>query len=245
LAESRDFAIFATLVVSVKFSKAHPSKISPHTRRAGCNGRREFAASYRDLLDHYGLQGHRINVRKPHENGDVESSHGHFKDALDQALRLRESRDFDSVDNFLTFVRQLTTRRNASREKAFREEAATLNPLPRRRRSTCTSVPVTVRSDSIIRVKRNVYSVSSKYVGLKLEVRVHQDHLELWYQNQCLERMPRQFGQGKEAIDFRHVIDSLVRKPGAFVNYKVHPTEAYLEPEDHYCPVISRIATTG
>jgi len=192
---------------------------------------REFAASYRDLLDHYGLQGHRINVRKPHENGDVESSHGHFKDALDQALRLRESRDFDSVDNFLTFVRQLTTRRNASREKAFREEAATLNPLPRRRRSTCTSVPVTVRSDSIIRVKRNVYSVSSKYVGLKLEVRVHQDHIELWYQNQCLERMPRQFGQGKEAIDFRHVIDSLVRKPGAFVNYKyvnhMYPTTRF------------------
>ena len=85
---------------------------------------REFAASYRDLLEYYGLQGHRINVRKPHENGDVESSHGHFKDALDQALRLRESRDFDSVDNYVTFVRQLTTRRNASREKAFREEAA-------------------------------------------------------------------------------------------------------------------------
>jgi len=192
---------------------------------------KEFAASYRDLLEYYGLQGHRINVRKPHENGDVESSHGHFKDALDQALRLRESRDFDSVDNYVTFVRQLARHRNESREKRFREEAAALNSLPPQRRTTCTSVPVTVKSDSIIRIKRNVYSVSSKYVGLKLEVRIHQDHLELWYQNQCVEHMPRQFGQGKEAIDFRHVIDSLVRKPGAFINYKyvnhMYPTTRF------------------
>ena len=192
---------------------------------------REFATGYQELLDHYGLQGHRINVRKPHENGDVESSHGHFKDALDQALRLRGSRDFDSVDDFVAFARQLATRRNGSREDLFREEAAALNPLPPQRRSTCTSVTVTVKSDSIIRVKQNVYSVSSKYIGLKLEVRIHQDHLELWYQNECVERMPRQFGCGKEAIDFRHVIDSLVRKPGAFANYKyvshMYPTTRF------------------
>ena len=60
---------------------------------------KEFATQYRELLGHYGLEGHRINVRKPHENGDVESSHGHFKDALDQALRLRGSRDFSGVDD--------------------------------------------------------------------------------------------------------------------------------------------------
>lgn len=192
---------------------------------------REFATQYQELLDHYGLKGHRINVRKPHENGDVESSHGHFKDALDQALRLRGSRDFGCVDEFVTFARQLATRRNGARDKLFREEAAALHPLPPQRRSTCTSVAVAVKSDSVIRVKQNVYSVSSKYIGLKMEVRIHQDHLELWYQNECVERLPRQFGCGKEAIDFRHVIDSLVRKPGAFVNYKyvnhMYPTTRF------------------
>ena len=90
---------------------------------------------------------------------------------------------------------------------------------------------MTVKSDSVIRVKRNAYSVSSKYIGLHLEVRIHQDHLELWYRNECVERMPRQFGCGKEAIDFRHVIDSLVRKPGAFINYKyvnhMYPTTRF------------------
>jgi hypothetical protein len=90
---------------------------------------------------------------------------------------------------------------------------------------------VTVKSDSVIRVKRNAYSVNSKYVGLRLEVRIYQDHLELWYHNECVEELPRQFGTDKEMIDFRHVIDSLVRKPGAFVNYKyvnhMYPTTRF------------------
>jgi transposase InsO family protein len=192
---------------------------------------KEFTAAYRELLQHYGLQGHRINVRKPHENGDVESSHGHFKDALDQALRLRGSRDFAHLDDYLTFVRELLKRKNDGREKRFLEEAAALEPLPPQRRCAWTSLFVNVKSDSVIRVKRNAYSVSSKYLGFKLEVRIYQDHLELWHQNASVERMPRQFGCGNEAIDFRHVIDSLIRKPGAFVNYKyvhhMYPTTRF------------------
>ena len=192
---------------------------------------KEFAKQYRDLLQHLGAKGHRINVRKPHENGDVESSHGHFKDALDQALRLRGSRDFLTAEEYMGFVRQLVGRRNAARESRFREEREALSAVPARRLPTSTSQQVTVKSDSVIRVKRNVYSLSSKYIGLKLEVRIHQDHLELWYRNECVERLPRQFGQGKETIDFRHVIDSLVRKPGAFINYNyvhhLYPTTRF------------------
>ena len=64
-----------------------------------------------------------------------------------------------------------------------------------------------------------------------MDVLIHQDHLELWYGNECLEHLPRLFGQGKERIDFRHVIDSLVRKPGAFANYKyvnhLYPTTRF------------------
>ena len=192
---------------------------------------KEFASQYKDLLSHYGVRGHRINVRKPHENGDVESSHGHLKTAVDQALRLRGNRDFTSAHDLMAFIEQVVARRNALRAVAFREECAALEPLPRQRLSTFTVVPLTVKPDCILRIKRNAYSVSSKYIGLKVEVRIQQDHLELWYRNECLERMPRVFGNGKEAIDFRHVIDSLVRKPGAFLNYKyvnhMYPTTRF------------------
>jgi len=235
LCHSESFeALSAGLQDALHLAGGVPRRVRSDSLSAAVNNLssdKEFATQYRDLLAHYGVRGHRINVRKPHENGDVESSHGHFKDALDQALRLRGSRDFVSVDEYLAFVRQLINRRNVARENRFAEEVDVLSPLPAQRRSTCTSIPVTVPSDSVIRVKRNAYSVSSKYVGLQLEVRIHQDHLELWYRNERLEQLPRQFGYGKEAIDFRHVIDSLVRKPGAFINYKyanhMYPTTRF------------------
>jgi hypothetical protein len=190
-----------------------------------------FTSQYRALLAHYGVQGHRINVRKPQENGDVESAHGHLKSALDQALRLRGSRDFGSVEEYVAFVEQVVAQRNAERSAAFREERAVLGPLPAQRLPSFTVVSVKMNSDCTVRVKHNVYSVSSKYIGKEMEVRVHQDHLELWYRNECRERIPRLFGSGKEVIDFRHVIDSLIRKPGAFVNYKyvhhLYPTTRF------------------
>ena len=95
-----------------------------------------------------------------------------------------------------------------------------------------------------MRVKRNAYSVSSKYIGLELEVLIHQDHLELWYRNECLERMPRQFGQGKERIDFRHVIDSLVRKPGAFRQLQVRQPHVSHDPIPHGLRPVARRSTT-
>jgi len=91
---------------------------------------KEFTTRYRALLAHYGLQGHRINVRKPHENGDVESAHGHLKTAVDQALRLRGSRDFSTVDELIAFINHVVAERNASRTSAFREERNALAPLP-------------------------------------------------------------------------------------------------------------------
>ena len=192
---------------------------------------KEFTKQYRELLEHYGVAGHRINVRQPQENGDVESSHGHFKDSLDQALRIRGSRDFATVDEYITFTRDHASRRNASRQRKFGEECAALSPLPRQRLATSTSLKVNVKSDSMIHVKRNTYSVSSNYIGLTLEVRIHQDHLELWYNHECRERLPRLFGSGKEWIDFRHVIDSLRCKPGAFINYRyvhhMYPTTRF------------------
>ncbi len=235
LCQSESFeALSAGLQDALHHAGGVPCRVRSDSLSAAVNNLssdKEFAAAYRDLLKHYGVKGHRINVRKPHENGDVESSHGHLKDALDQALRLRGSRDFSNVDDYMAFARSLVSRRNTSRETRFAEECAVLSPLPAQRRSTSTSITLTVKPDTVIRVKRNTYSVSSKYIGLKLEVHIHQDHLELWYRNQCLEQLPRLIGRDKEAIDFRHVIDSLVRKPGAFINYKyvnhMYPTTRF------------------
>ena len=53
--------------------------------------------AYAELLDHYGLRSTLINAGESHENGVAEQAHYRLKDALDQALMLRGSRDFDSA----------------------------------------------------------------------------------------------------------------------------------------------------
>jgi hypothetical protein len=192
---------------------------------------KEFAKQYQDLLTHYGLNGHRINVRKPHENGDVESSNGHIKTAIDQALRLRGNREFEDVVGYSEFVQSVVATRNAKRVVKLRAEVEQMAALPQQRMAIFTSLDVHVKSDCIVNIKRNQYSVSSKYRGLRLEVHIHQDSVELWYRGERMEVMPRLFGRNKELINFRHVIDSLVHKPGAFANYRyqshLYPTTRF------------------
>src|SRR5438132_1106265 len=104
------------------------------------SAKREFQGRYRGLLEHYGLAGERINVRQPHENGDNESSHGHFKTAVDQALHLRGSRDFGSRDQYLRFLQEVVATRNAARQQRHAEELAVLRPLPAQRLDRCLRI---------------------------------------------------------------------------------------------------------
>jgi transposase len=180
----------------------------------------EFQPQYQQLLSHYGLEGHRINVRKPHENGDVESSHGHLKMWLDQSLLLRAHRNFESVEAYRRWSREVVEKKNQTRRLAVQKEQECLRPLPMQRLDCFTRIDQKVSKESLIQVRQNTYSVNSKYIGLKLQIRIQQDDVELWYAGRHVETMPRLFGKGKESIDYRHIIDSLIRKPGAFRNYR-------------------------
>ena len=102
----------------------------------------------------------------------------------------------------------------------FKEESKVLRRLPPRRLDSCKRLGVRVGPSSTIRVNHNVYSVDSRLIGEKIEVRLYAEHLEVWYAQRCLETMPRLRGEGKHRIQYRHIIDWLVRKPGAFDNYR-------------------------
>jgi hypothetical protein len=92
--------------------------------------RKEFTRRYQALMDHYGLVMEKINPREAHENGDAEQSHNRFKQAVDQALQLRGSRDFHDRAVYERFLREVRDQRNAGREKLLAEERAALAPLP-------------------------------------------------------------------------------------------------------------------
>ena len=181
---------------------------------------KEFTARYQALMDHYGLEMEKINARQAHENGDVEQSHNRFKEAVDQALLLRGSRDFVNRAAYARFLRDIADQRNAGRRARFAEERAVLRRLPVARLESYKRAPVRVRAGSTIQVDRNTYSVDSRLIGERVDVRLYAEELEVWFAGKVVERIPRLRGQGKHRINYRHVIDWLVRKPGAFEDYR-------------------------
>jgi hypothetical protein len=181
---------------------------------------KEFTSRYQSLMDYYGLEKERIQAREAHENGDVESSHRHFKEAVDQALMLRGSRDFESRDDYAKFLSELLRQRNLGREVRLQDERLQLRVLPVRRFESWRHVRVRVGVGSTMKVDRNTYSVPSRLIGEYVDVRLCVEELEVWYGGRLMERLPRLRGRGQEKINYRHVIGWLVRKPGAFERYR-------------------------
>ena len=180
---------------------------------------KEFTERYTGLLGHYRVEMEKIQAEEPHENGDAEQSHRRFKEAVEQALLLRGSRDFESREAYGRFLQELVAARNAGRRKRLNEELARLRRLPERRRESYKRLSVRVDRGSLIHVDRNTYSVPSRLMGERVEVRLHVEHVEVWYAQREVERFPRLRGRNKHRINYRHIIDWLVRKPGAFENY--------------------------
>lgn len=184
-----------------------------------CNPEK-FTQRYRSLLRHYGVEPERTNPARANENGDVEQRHHRLKRAIEQALMLRGSRDFNTQQEYEKFLDKLFDQLNSGRHKRLAEELAVLRPLPARRIENYKPEEVTVSPASTIHAQYNTYSVHSRLIGERVLVKIYVDYLEVWYAQRKVEHIPRLKGDGKCRIDYRHIIDWLVRKPGAFENYR-------------------------
>ena len=193
----------------------------------------EFTESYRELCVHYGTEPTRNNKGVSHENGAIESPHRHLKNRLDQALLLRGSRDFSSIDEYKAFVAGLIQDRNRRIEKDVAEERGFLSPLPERKTREYTEERVRVTSSCTISVKQIIYSVPSRLKGMMVKVHLYDDRLECFVGGDLVfkrDRMRRNKAR-RHDIDYRHVVGSLVRKPQAFRHYvyreSMYPTFAF------------------
>lgn len=65
--------------------------------RQSCASSLNFRQRLASRLPHYGMTPTRNNKGVSHENGSIESAHGHIKAALEDELLLRGSRDFDDL----------------------------------------------------------------------------------------------------------------------------------------------------
>jgi len=195
--------------------------LSAATHELKATGGRSLTTRFAAVLDHFGLVSSRIQPGEAHENGVAERGHGLLKSALDQALRLRGSREFATTAAYMVFVGHVIERDlHVGREAKLAEERQHLRALPSTYLPEYTRISVEVRRWSTIQVINRTYSVPSRLIGHTVDVRVYADVIEVRYAGKTIERMPRLRGENGHRIDYRHVIWSLVRKPGAFASYR-------------------------
>ena len=183
-------------------------------------GRSQATVRYAALMAHYGLEPTTNSLGAAHENGDVEQAHFRFKQAVDQALRVRGGREFPDRPAYARFLQELVRQRNLTRQARFAEEQPHLRPLPRAPLDLCRELRVPVSRGSTIQVLRNTYSVPSRLIGVRVLVRVRAETLEVYQGTTHLLTIPRLLGERQHRIDYRHISASLVRKPGAFAQYR-------------------------
>ena len=206
--------------------------LSAATHELKRSGGRALTRRFRGVVEHYGMRSTRIRPGKSHENGVAEKSNDQVKRALAQALVLRGSHDFESLVAYQAFIDQVVKQElNDPIAESLQVERAHLKALPSEPVPSYTTYSPKVRCWSTLRIGNRSYSVPSRLIGHQVKVRQYANHLEVYYRDRRVETMPRLRGDQEVCIDYRHVIWSLVRKPGAFARYRyreeLFPTMAF------------------
>lgn len=196
------------------------------------SGGRALNERWAAVLKHYDTKSTRISPGNSNENGGVEQRHYRTKSAIEQALVLRQSRDFESADEYQAFARSVVDKsHNKKIAQRLEIERKHLWPLPSTKVPEYTTWTPAVRCWSTISVNKRIYSVPSRLIGHQVHVRQHSDVVEVFYKGKLVQTMPRLRGEAPARIDYRHVIWSLVKKPGAFARYRyreeLFPTLAF------------------
>jgi len=184
----------------------------------------DYTSRYRELCAHLGVVATRNNRGVAHENGAIEGPHRHWKHRLEQQLIQRGSRDFETETEYRQLVGQVTATLNSRTEVAGKLEIERLHlhSLPVERFADYEPVVARVRSTSTIELRSITYSVPSRLIGQQLTVHLRHDRLDLFLRSQFVETLPRLHRRAGASgplrrIDFRHVIESLRRKPRALL----------------------------
>jgi len=184
------------------------------------SGERKFNAEYEALMRHLGMKPRTTGIGQKEQNGDVEAANGVLKRRLEQCLKLRGSRDFESVDAYEQWVQCIIVKANDLRRERLAEDLAAMQQVRVSRLPEYSQLTVPVSYASTIRVKYNTYSVPSRLIRERVDVRVFDDRLEVRFAGVLQLSCERLLGRTGSRIDYRHFIWSLVRKPGAFPRYK-------------------------
>ena len=217
--------------------------------QAACfeDGKRPFNAEYVALMRHLGMTPRTTAVGAKEQNGDVEAGNGALKRRLKQALLVRGSSDFESVEAWQRFIDEVLRKANGHRGHRVAEDLAAMRELAVSKLPEYVEEDVRVSDWSTVRVKHCSYSVPSRLIGEWVRVRIFEDKIEVRYADEIQLACERLMGRNRHRIDYHHVIWSLVRKPGAFARYvyrdEMFPQLVFRKAYDAICEV--RAGTRG
>lgn len=209
--------------------------LSAAFRNLDHDAREDLTTRYDALCTHYGMVPTRNNTGVAHENGSIESAHGHLKKTVEDAVLMRGSRDFCDLADYRRFIDEVSGRHNAKFGPRIDIERASLQELPGRRTVDFEEVLVTVTSTSGFVLRKVFYTTPSRLIGHRLRVRLYDDRLDLYLGSSLQMTLRRGRAQPNGAhdhvIDYRHIIHSLRRKPMALMGLvyrdKLFPRQAY------------------
>ncbi|WP_169682547.1 IS21 family transposase [Rhizobium sp. 57MFTsu3.2] len=209
--------------------------LSAAFRNLDADAKEDLTRRYAELCAHYRMTPTRNNKGIAHENGAIESPHGHLKNAIRDALLLRGTRDFDHLAAYRVFIDEIVSRRNARYGKRIDAERAALQPLPGTRTSDFEEVVVRVSRSGGFTLRKVFYTVPSRLIGHRLRVRLYDERLDLFIGGTHLMTLQRgrahASGKHDQVVDYRHVIHSLRKKPMALLQLvyrdKLFPRQEY------------------
>jgi hypothetical protein len=209
--------------------------LSAAFRNLAKDAREDLTRRYDALCADYRMVPTRNNRGLAHENGSIESPHGHLKKAVKDALLMRGVSDFDDLVAYRRFLDEIVSRKNARHAKRIAAERPALQLLPGRRSCDHEETIVTVTSSGGFTLRKVFYTVPSRLIGHRLRVRLYDDRLDLLIGGTPLMTLargrPAAAGKHGHVVDYRHVIHALRRKPMALLNLvyrdQLFPREAY------------------
>jgi hypothetical protein len=225
----------------VKFARRNTPRehrsdsLSAAFRNLDREAREDLTRRYDALCAHYGMDPTRNNRGVAHENGSIESSHGHLKKAVKDALLMRGATDFEDLSGYRRFIDEIVSRKNATNGKRIEAERLTLQSLPGQRTCDYEETIVTITSSGGFTLRKVFYTVPSRLIGHRLRVRLYDDRLDLFVGGTALMTLTRgrsaTTGKHAHVVDYRHVIHALRRKPMALLNLvyrdQLFPRDAY------------------
>jgi transposase InsO family protein len=224
--------------------------LSAAFRNLDREAREDLTSRYDALCNHYGMEPTRNNRGVAHENGGIESPHGHLKNSIRDALLMRGTIDFDDLPTYRSFLDEIVGRKNARNRQRIDAERAVLQPLPDNRTADYEQELVYVSTSGGFVLRKVFYTVPSRLIRHRPRAHLFDDRVELFVGGTrvltLVRGRPGRDGKHGHVVDYRHVIHALRRKPMALLNLvyrdQLWPRDAYRHMFDHLCERLSERA---